>query len=109
MTDTTPTNDEKLFSLPSPPTIGGEDQGEGGPLAEIFISPLTAAFPASGFRPPYLYIVAKGPPSEERKRHPAYPNLRKAERDPILPPQGERNIVETYFHSNIVEEFVIIS
>ena len=44
--------------------------------------PLTAAFPASGSRNPYLYI-------EERERHPVFSDLCKAERDPPLPPAGE--------------------
>jgi hypothetical protein len=46
--------------------------------------PLTAAFPASGSRNPYLYI-------EERERHPVFPDLCKAERDFILSPVGRGN------------------
>jgi YHS domain-containing protein len=45
------------------------------------VSPLTAAFPASGSRNPYFY-------TEERERHPVFPDLCKAERDCILSPVG---------------------
>jgi len=43
------------------------------PVDMILTFPLTAAFPASGSRNPYLYI-------EERERHPVFPDLYKASR-----------------------------
>jgi len=71
----------KISFLSLSPNYYGEREGVRGYLTEIFISPLTAAL-----------------------RHPVFPNLYKAERDFILSPQGERNIVEAYFLSNFFKK-----
>lgn len=63
-------------------------RGEGDNLYFIY-HPSLPLFP--------LRDLAKGQPSGERERHPVFPDLHKAERDFILSPQGERNIVEAYF------------
>jgi hypothetical protein len=75
-----------LFYPPLPLAGEGGGEAEGGPLASGYnLFPLTAAFPATGSRNPYLYI-------EERERHPDFSDLHTADRDYILSPRGEERV-----------------